>query len=84
VALARGLEAEGYLGHGNTIDEIVAYSKRLSVESNMAQSEEVGRPPVSAYSVGRNPLQPIESRRYCPGVFPYCRLKALLKDESDS
>jgi nucleotide-binding universal stress UspA family protein len=28
----RGVEAEGYLARGNTIDEIVAYSKRLSVD----------------------------------------------------
>jgi hypothetical protein len=39
---------------------------------------------VSAYPVGRDQRQPIESRRYCPGVFPHCRLKALLKEESDS
>jgi nucleotide-binding universal stress UspA family protein len=29
---ARGVEAEGYLARGNTIDEIVAYSKRLSID----------------------------------------------------
>jgi len=32
----------------------------------------------------RGYLYPIELRRYCPGVVPYCRLKALLNEESDS
>jgi nucleotide-binding universal stress UspA family protein len=29
---ASGVEADGYLARGNTIDEIVAYSKRLSID----------------------------------------------------
>ena len=29
-------------------------------------------------------VQTVESRRYCPGVLPNCRLKALLKEASDS
>jgi nucleotide-binding universal stress UspA family protein len=29
---ARGVEAQGYLARGNTIDEIVAYSRRLSID----------------------------------------------------
>jgi hypothetical protein len=43
------------------------------------------RPPLEARTYPRTSrVQTVESRRYCPGVLPYCRLKALLKEASDS